>query len=81
MITTMDVVYACKRQARALYGFCGRRGGYNRDGGVWLGPWETSQGVITFINARSSARICDFYMDFVSSFGCVRGEMVDEEFP
>ena len=65
MVTTMDVVDARKRKVRALYDFGARRGGYNRDGGVWLG---TPQGFITFINTRSSARICDFYMDICFQF-------------
>ena len=68
MVTTMDVVDARKRKVRALYDFGARRGGYNRDGGLWLGPWRISQGVITFINARSSAKICDFYMDICFQF-------------
>ena len=38
MVTTMDVVDARKRKVRALYDFGARRGGYNRDGGVWLEP-------------------------------------------
>ena len=38
MVTIMDLVDARKRQVRALYDFGARGGGYNRDGGLWLGP-------------------------------------------